>query len=608
VTERDDNQEEGGGGRPGFPIEPMRLWQALRARWIVVFVVSVVAAFAGAGYAKKVVKQSFEATAVLAWEASAPIDLVTRQTTLESVGLNSNLAIVRTEMGLTMPVRDLGNFFVVTSSPNSNIIKIKAIWASAEGAATMANSLTRAFLDNRGKVAADRLQAKTRRSGAAVQEAERRSIAAADAYEKFRHEKGFLDISQERELAIAATAEKAAAAEDARRRAEAARSELEALAHEQESEPALSDAEREQAKLDLEQLPGLRSQLASARVEFAEDHPTVLRLRKLLEALEARIKNRGDLSGKGGSESARRAALEKKRTEAEAERKQAEDAAAVLQEKLDKLSEAEGQAALLLGEIAVAKKSLESAKQLLNESELSAEDPPDEFRILEEATPPDVAMSSPRKKVAIMFPAVAFCLSLLAVLLWGLRRAEVITPKEAAFWAGAPVIGASTWPREPHMLASLMHDLDDFAARCDGVTLTLGFSSEEAPLAQRIVTWEGQRAPRREQPRLLASGDDEGSLALRDAEAEAPNDLQMILTLTGSVPAQTLRRAARTADRVMVVVHSGSHGCFELARIKNQLGRDDGVGILLVGLPTEYATARDRIGEVRQFWQATREA
>jgi uncharacterized protein involved in exopolysaccharide biosynthesis len=609
LSERDDNQvEAGGGGRPGFPIEPRRLLHAVRARWQIVFAATVIGAFAGAAIAKKVVKQSFEATAVLAWESNAPIDLVTRQTTLESVALGTNLAYVRKEMGLTMPVRDVGNFFVVTSNQNSNIINIRSFWASADGAADMANALMRAFMENRAEVARDRLDAATRRQKVAVQEAELRSIAAAEAYEKFRREKGFSDITQEKELAIAAAAEAAAAVADKRRKVKALQDEIKALeGQESSAPPAMTDAERAQAKLDDERLPVLRGELATARVQFAEDHPTVLRLRGMLEALEARIKVRPVLPVKGVSLSK----LARKMREAEAEQKEAEAAAAALQAKLDMLSDAEGEAALLLGEISVAKKSLDDAKQLLSESEVTAQDPPAEFRVLEEATPPDVAMSSPRKKVAVAFPAGFFALSLILVLVWGLRRGEVVTPKEAAFWAGVPVIGASTWPREPHMLASLMHDLDDFAAHCQGVTLTIGFSPEEAPLVQRVAEWGGHRVPRHYDPqKLLAAGGDVNALALREApaaEAADMSDMQM-LTLTGPVPAHALRRAARTADRVMVVVTSGRHGCLELARIRDQLGRDDGIGILLVGLPPEYATVRDRVGEIRQFWQATRVA
>jgi uncharacterized protein involved in exopolysaccharide biosynthesis len=619
LSERDENPDgEGGGGRPGFPIDPLRLWHALRGGWQIVAVATVVGAFVGAAVAKKVVKQSFEAASVIAWESQTPLDLVTRQTTIESVTLGPNLEQVKKKMDLNMPAKEVGTFFIVTSNENSKIINIKAMWASAEGAAEMANALTQAFLDSREKLARERQQSEIARYKAAVKEAERKAIAASAAYEKFRRENGILDISQERELAITAAAKLSAEADAARAASQAAKSVLEGMgdAPSTPSAPsnALSEADRQQADADLKRLPALRNELAAARVQFSDEHPTVRRLLAEQDAVETRIKARGGSAAASVSSSRSRGNLEAKAREAEARRKQAEEAGSALQDKLNKLSAVEGQAAVLLGEINVAEETLEAAKQMLNGAELAAQRPPQEFRVLEEAKPPEMAMSSSRKKVALVFPIAFLVLSLLGVVVWHLRRGDVVTPKEAAFWSSAPVIGASTWPRDPDMLSSLMHDLDDFAPHCEGVTLIVGVSLDEAHLARRVAEWDGHRMPKHYDPQKLLSagaGGAANALALRDesmaAGREDPNNMQ-ILTLMGPVPAQALRRAARMADRVLVVVQSGKHSCLQMTRIKNRLGRDGGIGILLVGLPKEYAMVRDRVGEVEQFWHATRVA
>ena len=81
-----------------------------------------------------------------------------------------------------------------------------------------------------------------------------------------------------------------------------------------------------------------------------------------------------------------------------------------------------------------------------------------------------------------------------------------------------------------------------------------------------------------------------------------------ILTLTGPVPAQALRRAARLADRVLVVVTSGKHSIMQMLKIKSRLGRERGIGVLLVGLEKEFALVRDRVGDVTQFWQTSKDA
>jgi len=57
-----------------------------------------------------------------------------------------------------------------------------------------------------------------------------------------------------------------------------------------------------------------------------------------------------------------------------------------------------------------------------------------------------------------------------------------------------------------------------------------------------------------------------------------------------------------------VVVASGKHSIFQLMKIKGRLGRDAGIGVLLVGLDKEYAMVRDRVGEIERFWYSTRAA
>ncbi|MDB4977800.1 MAG: Tyrosine-protein kinase Wzc, partial [Myxococcaceae bacterium] len=203
------------------------------------------------------------------------------------------------------------------------------------------------------------------------------------------------------------------------------------------------------------------------------------------------------------------------------------------------------------------------------------------------------------------------------VILWSIRKLDVATPKEAAFWSSVPVVGASTWPRDPDMLSSLMHDLDDYAPHCEGVTLIVGASLDEAHLARRVAEWDGHRIVKSidDPQRLLAAGQGGSQFPLarphegpRDQRSEAPgaNPNMQILTLTGPVPAQALRRAARLADRVMVVVGSGKHSIFQLMKIKGRLGRDQGIGVLLVGLDKDYAMVRDRVGDIERFWHATR--
>lgn len=65
-----------------------------------------------------------------------------------------------------------------------------------------------------------------------------------------------------------------------------------------------------------------------------------------------------------------------------------------------------------------------------------------------------------------------------------------------------------------------------------------------------------------------------------------------------------LRRPARLADRVLVVVAAGTLSITDAARLCTSLGRTSGVGLLLVGLKAELVRLPDRAGEAERFWTA----
>jgi uncharacterized protein involved in exopolysaccharide biosynthesis len=74
------------------------------------------------------------------------------------------------------------------------------------------------------------------------------------------------------------------------------------------------------------------------------------------------------------------------------------------------------------------------------------------------------------------------------------------------------------------------------------------------------------------------------------------------LAWNGPLSGPALRRAARLAHRVVVVVSSGM-SVVELTRIKTRLGREEGVGYVLVNVGDAYVDLPDRVGPVEAFWQ-----
>jgi uncharacterized protein involved in exopolysaccharide biosynthesis len=622
LSERDYESEEQSGGRPGVPIDPLRLWDALRKRWQLVVFAGVLGAFIGAAYAKKGVANEYAASGIITWNVRNYSDYQPeeREAIVESMLFASNVDEVRKRLKLNVPTDVLSKIITVAPSQKSNNISIDATWGSPDGAANLVNTLIDVFIEWRHKIITDRLQAIAQRYRDAVQEAEKRQTLAAKAYDDFRRESGITDISQERELAIQQAALLSTQFETARTAADGLRAQADSLRSAAGNNPApeankaLTEVDREQAEKDKKRLSEARGEFASAKQQFSSDHPTVRRLEAEIAGIEARVKARGNVrtDNLAGIEEKAKAAF-KKQQAAESLQKQ-------LQSRLNELSSVEGKAAVLLGERRVAEEALDAAKALFASTSLEAQNPPSEFRVLERAFPAAQPLPSKRKNIALGFPIGFFLGAALLTVLWSIRKLDVRTPKEAAFWSSVPVVGASTWPRDPDMLSSLMHDLDDYAPHCEGVTLIVGASLDEAHLARRVAEWDGHRIVKSidDPQRLLAAGQGGSAYPLarpgdvqrdpREGRSEAPGAASnmQILTLTGPVPAQALRRAARLADRVMVVVGSGKHSVLQLMKIKARLGRDQGIGVLLVGLDKEYAMVRDRVGDIERFWHATR--
>jgi hypothetical protein len=110
--------------------------------------------------------------------------------------------------------------------------------------------------------------------------------------------------------------------------------------------------------------------------------------------------------------------------------------------------------------------------------------------------------------------------------------------------------------------------------------------------------------------RLL--GNDENDITgLRRSDppnAHAPGEVTGVaLTWNGPLSGPLLRRAARLAHRVMVVVSSGM-SVVDLARIQTRLGREKGVGYVLVNVSDAYVDLRDRVGSVEEFWEGPHDA
>jgi len=109
--------------------------------------------------------------------------------------------------------------------------------------------------------------------------------------------------------------------------------------------------------------------------------------------------------------------------------------------------------------------------------------------------------------------------------------------------------------------------------------------------------------------RLLGHDEDDITELRRSEPPAAPGPGEVTgvaLTWNGPLSGPLLRRAARLAHRVMVVVSSGM-SVVDLARVQTRLGREKGVGYVLVNVQDAYVDLHDRVGPVEEFWEGLRD-
>lgn len=130
-------------------------------------------------------------------------------------------------------------------------------------------------------------------------------------------------------------------------------------------------------------------------------------------------------------------------------------------------------------------------------------------------------------------------------------------------------------------------------------------------VATETAQGQASNAVMRAAIRLLGDDDDDVT-QLRRSEPPTSTARQddvsgVALAWNGPLSGPVLRRAARLAHRVIVVVSSGS-SVVDLARVKTRLGRTSGVGFVLVNVQDAYVDVEDRVGPVVEFWQGEHRA
>ncbi|MBN8613366.1 MAG: hypothetical protein J0L92_22420, partial [Deltaproteobacteria bacterium] len=390
-------------------------------------------------------------------------------------------------------------------------------------------------------------------------------------------------------------------------------------------------------------------QLESVRGRLSEDHPRFQALQQQVNELEAQVRATGGSGGGGGPSRTAQEALRAAEAELDSSRREQAELqtlAEQAQARVASFSAIEGEASELLADVTVKTQLVSELRNRRARLDNMRSEIDTGFRVVARAVAPENAIPSRRKYyVAVGTPAMFVLAVLVVLLIRELRSLKLYSAAEVAFWANGPVIGATTWPREAKALSDLVADLDDFVPDARGVMLIVGATDKETPLAVELsrsmnADWAPDATSVDLGARVVDSrGADVGGRRSLPAQASdfenAPTNVRHDLLapptlvqsgapyslFSGSEPGQRLlvtpwdntlegaglRRQARLADRVLVVVPSGGIGVRELREAQARLGRETGVGFVIVGLHRDLTKLPDRCGPVDAFWTATRQ-
>jgi uncharacterized protein involved in exopolysaccharide biosynthesis len=557
------------------------------------------------------------------------------------------LAKIRQETGFEGDLIGLAASIGYEVDHVSRTVRITVGAETAEEAAKLAGLVTDTFLSYHKERQSRRIEAEIARFKKRIEAAEVEAEGARQRYAAFREEHGIADLPTEQHSMLESAAKLRADSELMVSDIRALEARIGTLETQLASTPKTSfvstAASPERAAYNR-----LREELASARASFSEDHPRVQSLQQQVNQLGSQLRGTG-AGGPAGdglvAVNATYEALDGQLRDARSQLAALKERQRGLSEMADKaqrrveaFSEIEGEASALLADVKVNEALASDLRRTEAALEDALRDPPSGFTVLDPGAVPEYPVGNKMKKVVfVAIPMLVVGLVLLVVLLREFRGLRLQTPAEVAFWGNGPVLAATVWPNDPKGLDELVAGLDDFVPDAKGALLVLGGSPVEstlaAELAQRmnadwLPTGGGAATLGKAGPGptpvptppgplttpppsgpypIGSSGARSTALARRPAPPPplARRDYQLdIEAWDGPNEGQALRRAARLADRLVVLVRSGTMSALQLNAMKQRLGRRHGIGYIVVGLPYELRALPDRAGDVEAFWKA----
>jgi uncharacterized protein involved in exopolysaccharide biosynthesis len=584
-----------GSPRPGLPVDPHRVWRALRRGKSLLGASLLLGALGGAAAAKLLVVRTYQASAVLLWEGSTTGDDAASGKDLrsiaESVKITDNLAAVRELLDEPTTLSALGRRLEVKTTKDTNLLQIVASGEASDEATRLAQTTVDVFLARREELERQRLEEDLRRHDVNLDAAEAALETTRRSFDSFRREHGLLDLPVERQAALDLAARLRSEADLALAMADGSRARVDTFLDATRGQSAVAVLAEKELRPGQKRLAEARAELAALSGSLDASHP---KLQALGAEVDALAREEGATSSVAKSErtigrNPHWEALQEGLAEAEAARRDAETRRATYatlakkaEEQTARLTQSEGAAARLLSSVKVGERRVAELQTLRAVAADAVRTPHSGFRLLAPPRTPDLPTKSARRIVAILGPIVALVVAAVALVLRELGRLRVATTREAAFWSGAPVLGATL--------------------ACDGAAAD--------DLAEELLCSTPASAP------ILVLGVDEASSraagelleAVRRVSGVPPRDDQddRIRWVT---PAQPLsraarRRAARESGRVLVVATSDTTRLFDLRDFVEPLAKVSRVGVVLADVGNDFAQLPDQVGDVESFARA----
>jgi uncharacterized protein involved in exopolysaccharide biosynthesis len=628
-------------------VDPYRLGRVLWKHKLWLIGAGVVGVIVGFLFAKFIMTSTYETTAVLRYEGEVQIGDLPRNPhaigpAADALRHQAVLEKIREDSGFEGDLTALAASIAYEIDPRAGTLHITAPGETGEDAAEFTRLVTDTFLGYHKERQSRRIEAEIARVRKRIEAAEAEAEDARQRYNAFRDQHGIADLSTEQQSVVESAARIRADSELMVSDIRALEAQVRALETQLASTPKTSLTSTtgpERAAYNR-----LREELASARATLSEDHPQVQALQQQVNQLRSELRGTGAASPAGDGLVAVNAtyqALDGQLREARSQlaalkerQKGLSEIADKAQRRVEGFSEIEGEASALLAGVKVNEALVSDLRQTEAALEDALRDPPSGFTVLDPGAVPEYPVQNKMKIVAFAaIPILAVGLVLLLVLQREFWRLRLQTPTEVAFWGNGPVLAATSWPNDPKGLEELVAGLDDFVPEAKGAFLIVGGSPAESTLAAELArrmsndwlsTGPDPAAPRTASPvptprgplttpppsgpyPIGSSGARSTALARRPAPPPplARLDGQLRIEVwDGPHEGQALRRAARLADRLVVLVRSGTMSALQLYAVNQRLGRQHGIGYIVVGLPSELRALPDRVGDVEAFWRA----